>query len=242
MKPIIGILGNTFMTEPGAFVSAEKEYVNMGYIRGINRNGGIAVLLPTDTLLTDAASAMHIIDGRLIPGGEDVDPDYYGEEPLPKCGEIRPEIDAAWKNAYSYGREHRLPMLGICKGIQFINVMEGGTLYQDLDYMPGAHLKHQQRYSRTYLTHYVEIEKDSRLFQILGRPELRTNTMHHQAVKDPGRGLRIVGRARDGVIEALEDEEGLIEAVQWHPESLFDSNPVMNQLFADLVKRAERKV
>ena len=63
MKPIIGILGNTFMTEPGAFVSAEKEYVNMGYIRGINRNGGIAVLLPTDTLLTDAASAMHIIDG-----------------------------------------------------------------------------------------------------------------------------------------------------------------------------------
>lgn len=241
IKPIIGILGNTFMTTPELFVSVEKNYVNSDYIRGIDNNGGAPVLLPVDTLTKDPESVMRIVDGLLIPGGEDVDPDLYGEEPLPKCGVTRPEIDLAWKNAFDYALSHQIPMLGICKGIQFINVMLGGTLYQDISYVPGETLKHLQGYKREYLFHHVEIERDSRLYQILGRAEVRTNSMHHQAVKKPGKGLRIVARAKDRVIEALEDEEGLIEAVQWHPEGITETNPVMNQIFADLVNRAAKK-
>lgn len=240
-RPVIGILGNTLMTAPGLFKSAEKEYVNADYIQAVLKNGGAPVLIPSFALREDPESVMRVLDGLLIPGGEDVHPFLYHEEPLEKCGGVRPEIDLAWKAAFDYAYAHKIPMLGICKGIQFINVMLGGTLYQDLSYREEPTNKHLQSYERTYLFHHVEIQEDSRLYRILGSSEVETNSMHHQSVRELGRGLRAVAHAKDGVIEALEDADGLIEAVQWHPEGLIESNPVMNQLFRDLVNRAEQR-
>lgn len=241
IRPVIGILGNTLMTTPGLFKSAEKEYVNADYIQAVLQNGGAPVLIPSFALRKDPESVMRVLDGLLIPGGEDVHPFLYHEEPLEKCGEVRPEVDMAWKAAFDYAFAHKLPMLGICKGIQFINVMLGGSLYQDLSYREVPSNKHLQSLERSYLFHHVTIEADSRLAKILGGTEVETNSMHHQSVRALGKGLRVVAQARDGVIEALEDADGLIEAVQWHPEGLIESNPVMNQLFRDLVNRAEKR-
>lgn len=165
-------------------------------------------------------------------------PWYYDEEPLPVIGPFRPEIDDAWLKAGRYALENKIPMLGICKGHQTLNVLMGGSLYQDLSLQDGERIQHLQKYNRTYLTHHVEVEEGTRLASLIGAGKHKTNSMHHQAVKRLGRGLKISARASDGIVEGIEDEEGLILGVQWHPEDLVDSAPAMNQLFADLAKRA----
>lgn len=237
-KPIIAILGNTYWTQPGMFLSMERAYVNSTYIESVLRNGGVPVVLPAAALIKDVDAAMSVCDGLLVPGGEDVHPWYYHEEPLPELGDIRPEIDEAWMAAVKYADEHGMPMLGICKGHQLLNVYYGGSLYQDLSLRGEPHLKHLQGYERSYTAHHVRVEADSRLARILGADSCRTNTMHHQAVKAVGRGLRPVAFTSDGIIEALEDTDGRVLTVQWHPEGLIDSEPVMNRLFADLAERA----
>ncbi len=236
-KPVIGILGNTFMTEVGMFNSIERAFVNSDYIESIQRNGGIPVMIPASAVLESPEEALSFCRGLLIPGGEDVQPWYYGEEPLPEIGEVRPEIDAAYWKAGQYALEKRIPMLGICKGHQFLNVLMGGSLYQDLSLREKKSIQHLQKRNRSYLTHRVKIVEGTRLADVLGSGSSETNSMHHQAVKELGKGLKVSAYASDGVIEALEDEKGLITGVQWHPENLINSAPVMNKLFADFVNR-----
>lgn len=169
-------------------------------------------------------------------------PWYYGEEPLPVIGIFRPEIDDGWLKAGRCALARKLPMLGICKGHQTLNVLMGGTLYQDLSLQEGEPIQHQQKYDRSYLTHHVEIAPGTRLAELFGAGPLKTNSMHHQAVKELGRGLCISARAADGTVEAIEDEAGLILGVQWHPEDLIDSAPIMNRLFTDLVERCRKRM
>ena len=240
-KPVIGILGLTRRTDPGLYVSGEHVFTGSTNVRAIQMNGGVPVLIPAAAVAEDAEAAVSLCDGLLFPGGEDMTPWYYGEEPLPVIGVFRPEIDDAWLKAGRYALEHRIPMLGICKGHQTLNVLMGGSLYQDLSLQEGERIQHLQKLDRTYLTHHVEVEEGTRLAALLGAGKLKTNSMHHQAVKELGKGLKISARACDGTVEGLEDEEGLILGVQWHPEDLVDSASVMNKLFADLVERAMGK-
>ncbi len=231
-KPVIGIMGNTFMTEVGMFNSTERVYANTAYVEAVLKNGGIPVVIPASVILTGPEEAMAFCDGLLFPGGEDLHPWYYEEEPLPVLGEIRPEIDKALFRAGQYAITRRIPMLGICKGHQFLNVLMGGSLYQDISLREKESLQHMQKRKRSYLTHRVEVLGETRLASALGAGKLETNSMHHQAVKKLGRGLKASAYAADGVIEALEDEGGLIMGIQWHPENLIDSAPAMNQLFS----------
>ncbi len=240
-KPVIGILGLTRRTEPGLFVSGEHVYTGSTNVRSVLRNGGIPVLIPAAAIAADVEAALDFCDGLLMPGGEDMTPWQYGEEPLPEIGPFRPEIDKAWLAAAGYALEQKKPILGICKGHQTLNVLMGGTLYQDLSLREEKVIQHLQKYDRSYLTHRVEILEGTRLASIFGAGVLETNSMHHQAVKELGKGLRISARACDGIVEALEDEEGLILGVQWHPEDLIDSAPVMNRLFGDLVERCKER-
>ncbi|MDO5417721.1 MAG: gamma-glutamyl-gamma-aminobutyrate hydrolase family protein [Lachnospiraceae bacterium] len=244
-KPIIGIAGLTGYTEPGMFISAERVFTGSTNVRAIMKNGGIPVLLPAAALAEDVEGVMAGCDGLLVPGGEDMTPWYYKEEPLPVIGTFRPEIDKAWLNAVKYAAAHKKPVLGICKGHQTINVAMGGSLYQDMSLQVEANgcpvIQHMQKYNRTYLTHHVEVEEGTRLAAILGAGPLETNSMHHQAVKELGKGLRVSARACDGTIEAIEDEEGILLGTQWHPEDLVDTAPIMNRLFADLVKRCQER-
>lgn len=240
-KPVIGILGLTRMSDPGLYISGEQVFMSGTNVRAVQRNGGVPVVIPVSALAEDAEAALGFCDGILVPGGDDVTPWYYDEEPLPVIGAFRPDIDDAWMKAGQYALKARIPMLGICKGHQFLNVLMGGSLYQDLSLQEGERIQHLQRFSRTYLTHHVEVEEGTRLAALLGAGKVKTNSMHHQSVKRLGKGLKVSARACDGTIEGLEDEEGLILGVQWHPEDLVDSAPVMNRLFADLVERAGKR-
>lgn len=237
-KPVIGILGLTRRTDPGLFVSGEHVFTGSTNVRAIQKSGGVPVVIPAAAVAEDAEAALSFCDGLLFPGGEDMTPWFYDEEPLPVIGPFRPEIDDAWLKAGRFALENKIPMLGICKGHQTLNVLMGGSLYQDLSLQGGELIQHLQKYNRTYLTHHVEVEEGTRLAGLFGAGKLKTNSMHHQAVKRLGEGLRISARACDGTVEGLEDEEGLILGVQWHPEDLVDSAPVMNRLFVDLVERA----
>jgi len=240
-KPLIGILGDTTMTEPGLFTSRERAYVNSAYVDAVFLNGGLPVLIAPSVLSGDTEGILSRCDGILVPGGEDVDPAYYGEDPAPEIGVFRPELDESWFKACRYALDHKIPMMGVCRGTQVLNVLLGGSLYQDIDLRSEGHIQHLQKYERWYLTHEVTIKEGSRLEKILGPGTCKTNSMHHQAIKALGKGLTVTAVAHDGIIEAIEDEEGLIVAVQWHPEELIHSAPIMNQLFADLVQRSSHK-
>ena len=113
-KPIIGILGNTYKTQPGLFSSAERMYVNSDYIEGVLNNGGIPMAIPAVAMKADPEGILAVCDGILVPGGEDLNPWYYGEEPKPQIQTIRPEIDEAWFALGRAAKEMGMPMLGIC--------------------------------------------------------------------------------------------------------------------------------
>jgi putative glutamine amidotransferase len=236
-KPVIGILGNTYMTEPGLFKSMERAYANSAYVDSILRNGGIPVMIPAASVAEDAEAALHMCSGILFPGGEDVTPRYYGEEPLPVMGIFKPGLDESWMKAGHYALEFQKPMLGICRGIQVLNVLLGGSLYQDISQKEGEHIQHMQKYDRTYVTHSIDVQPGTKLASLLGAGQCMINSMYHQAVKKLGNGLKVSALAFDGTIEAVEDENELIMAVQWHPENLIDTVPSMNRIFSDLSMR-----
>ena len=150
-KPIIGILGNTYKTQPGLFSSAERMYVNSDYIEAVLNNGGIPMAIPAVAMKANSEDVLAVCDGILVPGGEDLNPWYYGEEPKPQIQTIRPEIDEAWFALGRAAKEMGMPMLGICKGIQFLNVLCGGDLYQDIYTQKETTILHLQSLERSYL-------------------------------------------------------------------------------------------
>ena len=178
-KPIIGILGNTYKTQPGLFSSAERMYVNSDYIESVLNNGGIPMAIPAVAMKADPEGILAVCDGILVPGGEDLNPWYYGEEPKPQIQTIRPEIDEAWFALGRAAKEMGMPMLGICKGIQFLNVLCGGDLYQDIYTQKETTILHLQSLERSYLHHHVEIKEGTHLAEILGAGTHAVNSMHH---------------------------------------------------------------
>ena len=237
-KPVIGILGSVRRDPDPDFVCADRNYTNTTCVRAIDRNGGVPILIPVPEDPASSSPALALCDGLLFPGGWDVDPRRYGEPPHATLGPVIPELDAFWFHAAAYAMEHRIPMLGICRGMQLLNVACGGSLYQDLSERAEKNLLHAQPLRRDTPTHRVWVEPESRLRCILDTESVYTNTLHHQSVKEAGKGLAVTARAEDGVVEAVESSDGLIVAVQWHPEDHLTTAPVMNRLFADLCDRA----
>lgn len=131
-----------------------------------------------------------------------------------------------------------MPVLGICRGMQLVNVARGGSLYQDISLMEGTRQMHTQRQNRDYPIHKVVIRSGSRLSKILGQEEIFTNTLHHQCVNGPGKDLLITAWTGDKVPEAMESLDGRVILVQWHPEELTKTVPEMNEIFKDLVERS----
>lgn len=239
-KPIIGVLSSrSDIPLPNGQI-LPIEYASVAYCRGVVRGGGVPILLPV-TPEPDLAEQMFAqCDGILFPGGVDVDPKFYGEAPDPMLGTIDCTMDRFWLQALEFARAHRLPVLGICRGMQLVNVGLGGSLYQDLSRRGVPSYLHNQKQSRDYLMHQVKIEPGSRLARVLGEEPVYTNTMHHQCVKEPGKGLKLVAQTDDGVPEAFESEDGQFMLVQWHPENLLETEPRMRRLFEDLIERCRR--
>jgi len=188
----------------------------------IRRAGGVPLLLSNET---DPAAVRHAIarsDGLFLTGGEDVAPEYYGEANVVGNLTINASRDAVELAAIAAADEIGLPILGVCRGVQVLNVARGGTLIQDLDQQLTQKPRDHSRGGTGYFvqTHEVEVAGDCRLRKVLTRSRFQVATSHHQAIKDVGRGLKVVARApEDGVIEAVEDDGGrFVVGVQWHPE------------------------
>jgi len=231
VKPIIGMT---------ACRGDGKVYkTNDTYVKAVVRAGGIPVLLPIADQPEDCPRLAAAVDGLLIPGGVDIAPQFFGEEPVKEVTCIDWELDRFELELIRQAAALKKPMLAICRGLQAVNVAFGGTLYQDIPTQcPEAHGHYQQTESRSEEYHTVRLLPGSRLAEILGEGELLTNSFHHQAIRELAPGFTVSARAKDGVIEGIESEDGAILAVQWHPECMAERYPRFRPLFQDLVRRS----
>jgi putative glutamine amidotransferase len=182
--------------------------------------------------LVPGTKTLPAVDGLLLPGGWDVDPSFYGEKRDDKVQEVDPELDQTELSLFQQAREREIPVLGICRGQQVINVAMGGTLVQHLE-------GHEVRaLGRSHLAHVIEVDPSSELGRAAGGPKVRVNSLHHQAIKRLGEGLQQSARGEDGTVEGVETDDGLIVAVQCHPEELTVDMPWARVLFERFVARA----
>ncbi len=247
MAPVIGITAtlredvDCVAERPlGMFVQADFDYVE-----GVAEAGGVPVVLPPVAGARAAEDLLDGMDGLLLSGGSDLDPGYYGEGPVPELGGTMPERDAFEMALLEHALRRKIPILGICRGMQVLNVALGGTLYQDLpsqmDHM--VLLGHRQETPKWQPTHEVEVDGGSKVAKILGTDELKVNSYHHQAIKELASGLVTVAYASDGVIEAVESSDQSkrwLIGVQWHAEAMRDAGPEHRNLFEAHVSAAKR--
>ena len=240
-KPIIGIAGSEMIDSAGMFPGYRRSYVNEDYVDSVVKNGGIPFIIPFTEADEVIKSQMAHVQGLILSGGHDVDPHLYGEELMPKIGPIWPQRDHFDMLLLKIAEEANKPVLGVCRGAQIINVAHGGSLYQDISYRSEQTLKHEQGHTPDLPTHKVTIKKNSLLAKTLGKTECMVNSFHHQLIKKVAPDLLEVADASDGVPEGLENKQGTVLAIQWHPEMLHN-NPntkYMNNLFKFVVKKAK---
>lgn len=222
--------------------NAYRNSVNQADVAAVVKAGGAPVLIPTrePALVT---RYLDVIDGLLLPGGPDVAPRFYGEEPLPQLGMTDALLDESELTLVREAVKRGIPIFGICRGIQVINVALGGDLYQDIaTQFEQPVLQHFQNAAMTQGTHHIAIDAQSRLAAIVQADGLLVNSHHHQSLKTVAPQLKVTATASDDAIEAVESvADDLIVAVQWHPETMFEVDAQMFTLFEDFVKRVERK-
>lgn len=228
MRPRIGI--------SISYDDAEHKYwLNEDYARSIERAGGLPVLLPMveNDWIPDL---MTTIDGLLLTGGEDVDPQQFAALPQAKLGKIVPKRDQADLTMAKWAYANQLPVLGICRGIQVMAVAAGQTLIQDIpSEWPGA-IKHVQQAPRYYGSHSVTLVRGTLTHSIFNRETLSVNSYHHQALTAVPADFILTAKAPDGMIEGIENpNHPFAVGVQWHPEGMIDQYPEMLLLFEALV-------
>lgn len=242
-RPIIGISGSVIIDQGGIFPGYHRSYVNEDYVDSVVQNGGIPLIIPFTGNDQVAKQQLESVQGLILSGGQDLDPHLYGEEPLPKIGEIWPARDHFDLLLLKLAEEKKMPVLGICRGAQIINVAHGGSLYQDISYRKQLTYKHMQGHTPSLPTHKMQVVSGSHLAHILGKTDFMVNSFHHQLIKKVAPDLIESAQALDGVPEGLENEQGTVIGVQWHPEMLH-RNPqmaFMNNLFKFVIKQANKK-
>jgi putative glutamine amidotransferase len=235
--PVIGL--PTLAIPPGP--KPPRFGINQSYVRALAAAGCAPVLIP---VLDDDERLRAIydrLDGIVFPGGADIAPHEYGEEPIDNLNIIEAPRDRTELTLARWAFADDLPTLGICRGQQLLNVALGGTLYQDLKHQGVTTVEHSDAdgRARSAMIHRVRLDPDSRLAQLIDETNIEVNSLHHQAVKDVAPPLRATGTSDDGVIEALEStDRRFLIAVQWHPEEI-DSIPWVRRLFQGFVLAAQ---
>ena len=245
MRPRIGITSWHHRDEEERW-----EAVLDAYTRVVLEVGGLPVILPivlAEPVLSRVEGPalieeyLETIDGLIMTGGADIHPCFYGQIVLERCGEIDEQRDRFEVELIHAARGRDLPFLGICRGLQVLNVALGGTLYQDLSYRAGTDPTHMNsREQRGEAAHPVAVAPGSRLAAIIGARELPVTSTHHQVIRDLAPGLTVSAVAPDGVIEGIEGPGRFLIAVQWHPERMADRHPEQLALFRSLVESTRR--
>jgi putative glutamine amidotransferase len=238
-SPVIGVTTSLTVDR-----TPERAYVNAAYLAAVQQAGGVPLLLPPHLDERARDALWNRLDGLLLTGGGDVDPARFGEPRHPAVAEVSDRRDALELELTTRAIDTGLPLFAICRGMQVLNIALGGTLYQDIASEIGLAIVHSQQAPRSEPTHRVKIDVErGRLGAILGVPELTVNSFHHQALKRLGRGLDVIARALDDVVEAVElsGARGLVIGVQWHPEDLVARDAAARRLFAALVDAAARR-
>ena len=245
-RPLIGVTTQTLQAIDGIPEGLPHSVVmNQRYYHAVASAGGAPVLVPLLDDLETLRAIYEGMDGILIPGGVDVDPKAFGEKPHERLGRIDPARDRVEIQLVKWAVEDDKPLLGLCRGLQVINVALGGTLYQDLETEYPNAIKHDYfptyGYSRDHLAHDVAVEAGSRMRHALVNAAVPVNSMHHQGIKALANRLSASAVAPDGLIEAAEStSESYIVGVQWHPEVFEVSDPSSGVLFTDFVQAAAR--
>ena len=242
MQPLIGIPCGALTSESalGSALSA----VPQSYLEALEASGAAPLLVPVTGRESTLRALYRQIDALLLAGGADLDPAHYGQQRHPALRRVDSRRDWVELTLTGWALADDMPLLGICRGIQTLNVACGGSLWQDISAQVPACVRHRSRPGEPYnrLSHAVRVEPGSRLALILGDPELEVNSLHHQGIRDVGAGLRVTARAPDGLAEGLErDGDGWVVAVQWHPEWLLEDDPRMKRLFEAFVQASSKR-
>jgi putative glutamine amidotransferase len=240
--PVIGITGRTDQSvrPPNLPLFATTQT----YVQAAELGGGAPVLIPPHLEEAKLRAIFEHLDGLILSGGGDILPAWFGEEDSGLLWSVDERRDRAELALARWALAEKLPLLAICRGIQVLNVAAGGTLVQDIPTQVPNALTHSTvaGHPVTTIAHTVEVAAGSRLAALVGAGELGVNSAHHQAVKAVGAGLAVTARAPDGIIEGLESPtHPFCLGVQWHPEAMVDSHPVMRRLFEGLAESARAR-
>jgi putative glutamine amidotransferase len=234
--PLIGL--PTLAIPPG--LKPPRFGINQSYVRALTAAGCAPVLIPILHDEDRLRAIYDLLDGIVFPGGADVAPQEYGEEPIDNLNVVEAPRDRTELMLARWAFADDLPTLGICRGQQLLNVALGGSLYQDLRHQAVTTVEHSDAdgRARNALLHRVRLDPGSRLAQLIDETSIEVNSLHHQAVKVLATPLKATGTSDDGVIESLESEERrFLIAVQWHPEEI-DDLPWVQRLFAGFARAA----
>ena len=225
-RPVIGISDTH---KDGTNAAVPRSYVN-----AVLLTGGIPVVIPLMYEENEMIALLNSLDGIIFTGGEDFDPSYYNEYPIPQMGTVNATRDKFDLTLLSLAAERGIPILGICRGIQLINIAFGGSLYQDLPAQyADKSIRHRQSQPNNEASHSVTVENHTVFADIVKDRMLMVNSSHHQAIKDVARGFRVAGKSSDNIVEVIEkiDNKNWILGVQFHPEMRVTRDVAMRNIF-----------
>lgn len=227
-KPVIGLCSSYEKDE-----NNDRIFLNRNYLDAVRHFGGIPVVIPAEAGEEEQRYLLEQCDGLILTGGEDIAPALYGEEILNDTVHPAPERDAGEPRLCAIAMERNIPILGICRGVQLMNVYFGGTLYQDIPSQAPSEVLHRMEkpYHRT--SHSCIMAENAPLAQ----GTIGVNSHHHQAVKDVAPGFEVMGRSEDGIVEAIWNPNAkFIWGVQWHPEKIWDIEPSSARVFEAFIE------